>query len=311
MRIEDKKGQEQVYLRSEKDLDVYVRNDWKEWVGNEQHTTVGANLNQQVAADQHITIKQNHKHKVAKTLSQHVGQAAQIKISGSHVEQAGQDIVLKAGMSLVIQAGVELTLKAGGGLLKLDPSGVTVKGPMVRINSGGAATPGKPAVIASPQQPQAADQGDKPGQPSAPALPNTPPLAQAEVSTQSVLGGNVNADTSPRRTAVSSRETDSADMLSAAMVAAEKRPKNNSTHVAEEPVITRIIKLELSLLGAHFARHNALFDGMEVTLNADGQSFPAVIKKGCLSAEVPVTASSFEVVFEADQGLTYINANPS
>ena len=32
---------------------------------------------------------------------------------------------LKAGMALIIEAGTELTLKACGGIVKLDPSGVT------------------------------------------------------------------------------------------------------------------------------------------------------------------------------------------
>jgi len=203
LRIEDKKGQEQIYLHAEKNLDVYVRNEWKEWIGNEQHTTVANNLNQSVGADQNTTIKQNHNLKVGKNLSQNVAQKAQLKIGGSHVEQAGQDIVLKAGMTLVIQAGVELTLKAGGGLVKLDPSGVTVKGPMVRINTGGAATPGKPAQITPPAPPQAADKGDPAGKASAPAMPNTAPVVQAVISTDALKGGNE----SVQRAAVSSRDT--------------------------------------------------------------------------------------------------------
>ena len=203
LRIEDKKGQEQIYLHAEKNLDLYVRNEWKEWVGNEQHTTVANNLNQSVGADQNTIIKQNHNLKVGKNLSQNVGQKAQLKIGGSHVEQAGQDIVLKAGMTLVIQAGVELTLKAGGGLVKLDPSGVTVKGPMVRINTGGAATPGKPAQITPPAPPTAADKGDPAGKASAPAMPNTAPVVQAMVSTDAVKGGNG----SEQRVAVSGRDT--------------------------------------------------------------------------------------------------------
>jgi len=207
LRIEDKKGQEQIYLHAEKNLDLYVRNDWKEWVGNDQHTTVANNLNQSVGADQHTTIKQNHSQKVGKNVSQNVGQQAQLKIGGSHVEQAGQDIVLKAGMTLVIQAGVELTLKAGGGLVKLDPSGVTIKGPMVRINTGGAATPGKPAQITPPMAAKAADQGDQPGKASAPAMPNTAPVALAVASTQAIKGGNANPDEPVQRMAVASRQT--------------------------------------------------------------------------------------------------------
>ncbi|WP_340163093.1 DUF6531 domain-containing protein, partial [Vreelandella olivaria] len=35
------------------------------------------------------------------------------------------------------EAGAEITLKAGGSFVKLDPSGITIVGPQVRINSGG------------------------------------------------------------------------------------------------------------------------------------------------------------------------------
>ncbi len=45
---------------------------------------------------------------------------------------------------------MELTIKAGGSFIKLDPSGVTISGPTVRINSGGK--PGQ-GTGASPRLP--------------------------------------------------------------------------------------------------------------------------------------------------------------
>ena len=43
---------------------------------------------------------------------------------------------------MVIEAGVELTLKAGGSFIKLDPGGITVSGPLARINAGRRARQG-------------------------------------------------------------------------------------------------------------------------------------------------------------------------
>ena len=40
-------------------------------------------------------------------------------------------------MKIVIEAGAEVTLTAGGSFVKVDPSGVTISGPLVRMNSGG------------------------------------------------------------------------------------------------------------------------------------------------------------------------------
>ena len=40
---------------------------------------------------------------------------------------------------MVLEAGVSLTLKVGGNFINISPAGVTIKGTMVLINSGGAA----------------------------------------------------------------------------------------------------------------------------------------------------------------------------
>jgi type VI secretion system secreted protein VgrG len=39
-RIEDKKNQEEIYVHAEKDVNVYVKNDWKEHILHDQHRTV-------------------------------------------------------------------------------------------------------------------------------------------------------------------------------------------------------------------------------------------------------------------------------
>ena len=40
LRVEDKKGQEEIYVHAEKDVNVYVKNDWKEHVLHDQHCTI-------------------------------------------------------------------------------------------------------------------------------------------------------------------------------------------------------------------------------------------------------------------------------
>ncbi|WP_420916258.1 hypothetical protein [Pectobacterium carotovorum] len=46
---------------------------------------------------------------------------------------------MKAGVKIVLEAGAELTLKVGGSFIKIDPSGVSVVGAAININSGGSA----------------------------------------------------------------------------------------------------------------------------------------------------------------------------
>jgi type VI secretion system secreted protein VgrG len=40
LRIEDKKGQEEIYAHAEKDVNVHVKNDWKEHILHDQHRTI-------------------------------------------------------------------------------------------------------------------------------------------------------------------------------------------------------------------------------------------------------------------------------
>ncbi|SFW64825.1 type VI secretion system secreted protein VgrG, partial [Pseudomonas sp. NFACC19-2] len=67
-----------------------------------------------------------------------------------------------AGQKMVIEAGIELTIKAGGSFIKLDPGGITISGPLARINAGGSPGKGSGLKIKPPVLPGAAD-SDKAG----------------------------------------------------------------------------------------------------------------------------------------------------
>lgn len=172
LRIDDKKGEEQIYVRGERDLDLFVQNDSREWIGQDCHSRAGNERRDQIGTDLHTTVKGNHFKQVGQGSSQAIGQSAQIKITGSHLEEAGQTISLKAGMELVIEAGFEVALRGGSGLVKLDMSGVTITGPMVMVNSGGSAASASPVVISEVASPEAADTGEMPGNVNLPGLPN-------------------------------------------------------------------------------------------------------------------------------------------
>jgi type VI secretion system secreted protein VgrG len=75
-----------------------------------------------------------------------VAQNQHVKLGTAQRVSAGRELHLKAGEKLVIEAGTELTVKAGGSFIKLDASGITVLGPVVRKNEGG--TPGNGSGIA-------------------------------------------------------------------------------------------------------------------------------------------------------------------
>ena len=153
--FEDKKGDEQVFLRAEKDYELRVKNDAHQTVENDWHQIVKGNALEAIGGDHSITVSGDRKEKIEGTLSLDIGTDQHLK--------AGQKLAVKAGMEIMIEAGMTLTLKAGANFIKLDPSGVTITGsPFVQINSGGSAG----TLSADPKPPAAAKEADDrtPGQ---------------------------------------------------------------------------------------------------------------------------------------------------
>ncbi len=60
-------------------------------------------------------------------------------------------------MNLVIESGTTLTLKVGGSFINLNAGGVYISGPMILLNSGGAAGTGAGSTPALPLSPHEAD----------------------------------------------------------------------------------------------------------------------------------------------------------
>ena len=162
LRIEDKKGAEQIYLHAQRDWDENIEHDQKIRVGNERHDTVEANSYTELKAEENLTVKTERKVEVKPDDHLTVGQNQHIKLGTAQLTKAGREIHLKAGQKMVIEAGTELTIKAGGSFIKLDPGGITLLGPLAKINAGGAPGKGSGIKIKPPVLPGAAD-SDKAG----------------------------------------------------------------------------------------------------------------------------------------------------
>ena len=119
------------------DQDIVVSGCKKESVGKDDHLHVTGNRNEKIDGNQSLT----------------VGGSQQEKIGTNHAVDAGQEIHLKAGMTAVIEAGMQLTIKVGGNFIDIGPTGVSIQGTMVMINSGGAAGSGSGSSPTAPQDP--------------------------------------------------------------------------------------------------------------------------------------------------------------
>jgi type VI secretion system secreted protein VgrG len=176
LRFEDKKDAEQIFINAEKDMDLRVENDYRTLVGKDQHLIVKGKHLVSIGADSGVAITGNHLEKIQGGADRSVGQSSNEKIGSNyslqvgtnqynktgmlHVLDAGEQIHIKGGATVVIEAGATLCLSGPGGFISIDPSGVTIQGMLVKINSGGAQLEGSPAQVQEPKDPPAPDEAD-------------------------------------------------------------------------------------------------------------------------------------------------------
>lgn len=165
IRFEDKKGEEQVFIHGEKDLDVRIKNDRREWIGRDRHLFVKRDKVEEVDRDEHVVVKRDLVEEITRDHHLSVTGKEAIQITGSHSlsvqgdvieefkmnhsEQVTMNYYLK-GMNVVIEGMTGLTIKVGGSFITINPAGVQIVGPMIMINSGGAPLVGTPGTLVSP-----------------------------------------------------------------------------------------------------------------------------------------------------------------
>lgn len=159
LRMEDKKGNEQLFIHGQKDVDLYIKNDRLESIDHDRHRMVAAAALERIGQDYNTDVGANLNLKVGATLSQTVAGNINQKAAQNWLQKTGVDHSVKAGRSVILDAGMSITLKAGGGTIALDPGGVSITGSQVRINSGGGAGAAKGASPMGPQSPKSVDPG--------------------------------------------------------------------------------------------------------------------------------------------------------
>ncbi len=175
--FEDQSGQELVWEQAQKNRRRLVKNDESITIGHDRQKLVKndefdktlGNLQIWVGKDQDVVIKQNQRERVEgndhlRVLGkrvEHVEGKQSLAVQSDRHElvaknntlEVGKSIHVTAGAAIVIEAAKDLTLKGPGGFIRIDSSGITIRGKVVKINSGGAAGEG---VEANPDTPEEA-----------------------------------------------------------------------------------------------------------------------------------------------------------
>lgn len=122
LRIEDKAGQEQIFVQSQKDFDQLTKNNHTVQVLNNSHlqvnnehseTIVGQRTTTNQSEEHHLTEK-DRKTQLLANDNLMVGESQHTTIGTIYTSQAGTEIILNAGQQIVIDGGLSLSLKAGG-----------------------------------------------------------------------------------------------------------------------------------------------------------------------------------------------------
>lgn len=171
LRFEDKAKKEQVFIHSQKRYDLRVRGSMYETCGgNRQEVigykvkdgdkedrggnlaiTVGGNYDLHVCGDQFIGIDKASYETVKSSVGEEYKSQQSTKIT------AARELNARA---ITLEALSSITLKVGASFIVVNLTGITIQGPIVNINSGGAAIGTSPFQMADPLDAEHADTGE-------------------------------------------------------------------------------------------------------------------------------------------------------
>jgi len=143
IRFEDKKGSEQLFFHSEKNMDIRTKNDTKQYVGrnshlkiiqdqveeiqNDRHETIARDQITEIGRDQHAKVKGKQAIEIGDSHSFTVtGDVVEV-FKADHSEETSGDIYVK-GSNIVIEAMTNITLKVGGSYIAIEAGGITIEG---------------------------------------------------------------------------------------------------------------------------------------------------------------------------------------
>lgn len=124
LHLEDRCGQELIYLRAQRDMEQKVENDSRLEVGNERKEIIKGNSIAVLEAEDQRTVTADRKVQLNANDYLSVGSSSHTRVGQTLVVEAGQEIHIKAGANLILDAGASITLKAGGQHIVIGPGGI-------------------------------------------------------------------------------------------------------------------------------------------------------------------------------------------
>ena len=124
LHLEDRSGQELIYLRAQRDMEQKIEHDSRLEVGNERKETIKGNSVVILEAEEQRTVTADRKVQLKANDYLLVGSSSHTRVGQTLVVEAGQEVHIKAGANLILDAGASITLKAGGQHIVIGPGGI-------------------------------------------------------------------------------------------------------------------------------------------------------------------------------------------
>ncbi|MBW3783695.1 type VI secretion system tip protein VgrG [Aeromonas veronii] len=157
LRFEDQAGQEEIYIHGQKDLNVVIQNDAAWHIKHDQHTDIDNERITRIKANDHLTVEGEKRDHIKADYSLTVDTSMHQKLGQSLLVEAGEEVHIHVGDKMVLEAGSEITLKGGSSFVKVDPSGIKLVGPDIKLNAGGSPGSGSGWAGQAPITPKGVD----------------------------------------------------------------------------------------------------------------------------------------------------------
>jgi type VI secretion system secreted protein VgrG len=144
LRFEDKKDEEQIFVHAQKDFDLRVLNDRKEWIGQDSHLWIVRDQIEHVERDRHELVEGKHVEQVDGDFSRKIGGKQALHVVGKRSLKVSGDVGEKfeanasreiqgdyyvSASNIVLEATDNITLKVGSVAVSLTANdGIKIDG---------------------------------------------------------------------------------------------------------------------------------------------------------------------------------------
>ena len=143
LRIEDRKGAEQIYLRAQRDWTQHVLHDLRLQVDHQRHVQVSGESHHELHGEEQRITHGNRLTELKQDDHLVIAGQQQVQVARYSL-QAGEQISLGAGQQMVVDGGASLTLQAGGQWITLSAGGIFSSTPIQLGGAPSAATAPSP-----------------------------------------------------------------------------------------------------------------------------------------------------------------------